>query len=109
DEIVWRDLAPLLATPAANVAVLVLLNTDLAVPEARDACHKATVIEVGADGVTPLPESHRPPGTVAPRAGEALAWQPGFGITRGTPLCTTDSVRAAWLPVDRNHQLTRGT
>jgi hypothetical protein len=99
DEIVWRDLAPLLATPAANVHVLVLLNADLGVTEARDACHQAQVLEIGGDGVTPLPESHRPPGTVAPRAGEALAWRPGLGSTRGTPLCTSDSARAEWLPV----------
>jgi hypothetical protein len=107
DEIVWRDLAPLLATPAAHVSVLVLLNTDLAVAEARDACHKAPVIEIGPStgsggvggGAALLPESHRPPGTAPPRAGEALAWRPGFGLMRGTPLCTTDSALAEWLPI----------
>jgi hypothetical protein len=97
DEIVWRDLAPLLATPTAGVSVLVLL-ADGAIAEARDACHNAPVIEIGGRGVTPLPESHRPPGTVSPVAGAALVWRPGVGVTRGTPLCNIESALAEWLP-----------
>jgi hypothetical protein len=98
DEIAWRDLAPLLADADAGVHVLVLLSASSGATEIRDACHQVSVIEVsGVEGVA-LPESHRPPGLLAPRTGDVLAWQSHRRTWRGTPICTDEHALATdWL------------
>jgi hypothetical protein len=63
----------------------VFLNNSDGIAEARDACHRVPVLEIGGPGVA-LPESHRLPGVSEPRAGEALAWQPERHVWRGTPI-----------------------
>jgi hypothetical protein len=89
DTLVWRDLAPLLGAPVSGVHTLVLLNGSADIAEARDACHRVPVLEIGGPGVV-LPESYRPPGVLEPRAGEALAWRPDRLVWRGTPLKSTE-------------------
>lgn len=86
DEIVWRDLLPLVRTDSApGVHVLALLDTAVQTTEARTCCHHVPVVEMVQDGM-PLPIDFHPPGVDPPSPGTVLAWRPGHPPVRGTPL-----------------------
>lgn len=98
DEVVWRDLMPLLRHSDQGVHVVALLTTSGHIAEMREACHRIPVVEVIGPTSEPLPDSYHPSGVTIPRSGEVVAWRGGRMSWRGTPLVDDEaSLQREWL------------